>query len=83
MSDSLMKTAPSPLPVESTRQTAALLPGRIVLKLANSRELMLFVLIALLVVGMTLLYPNNFPRPLQHSAVLLKRGPRTATWSRA
>ena len=71
MSDSLMKTAPSPLPVESTRQTAALLPGRIVLKLANSRELMLFVLIALLAGSMAIFYPNNFPTSYNISAVLL------------
>lgn len=71
MSDSVMKTAPSPLPVESTRQTAALLPGRIILKLANSRELMLFVLIALLAGSMAIFYPNNFPTSYNISAVLL------------
>lgn len=71
MSDSLMKTAPSPLPVESTRQTAALLPGRIILKLANSRELMLFVLIVLLAGSMAIFYPNNFPTSYNISAVLL------------
>jgi ribose transport system permease protein len=39
--------------------------------LANSRELMLFVLILALVVGMSTLYPNNFPTPSNIRAVLL------------
>jgi ribose transport system permease protein len=71
MSDSVMKTAPSSLPVESPRQTPALLPSRIILKLANSRELMLFVLIVLLAGSMAIFYPNNFPTSYNISAVLL------------
>ena len=45
--------------------------GRILLGLANSRELMLFVLVVILCVGMTVLYPNNFPTKFNVSAVLL------------
>jgi ribose transport system permease protein len=48
-----------------------LLPVRVVIALANSRELMLFVLIALIVGAMSLYYPNNFPTPSNISAVLL------------
>jgi ribose transport system permease protein len=45
--------------------------GRIVLALANSRELMLLALIVILVSGMTIVYPNNFPTSFNISAVLL------------
>jgi ribose transport system permease protein len=44
---------------------------RVLMALANSRELTLGVLIVLLVVGMTILYPNNFPTSSNLSAVLL------------
>jgi ribose transport system permease protein len=50
---------------------AASLATRILLRLANSRELMLFVLIALLSVAMTVIYPHNFPTSYNISAVLL------------
>ena len=46
-------------------------PAQVVQRLANSRELMLAVLIALLALGMTVLYPNNFPTQSNMSAVLL------------
>ena len=45
--------------------------GRILLTLANSRELMLLALIVILALGMTIVYPNNFPTPYNISAVLL------------
>jgi ribose transport system permease protein len=47
------------------------LPKRVLLRLANSRPLMLFVLIAALVVTMSIVYPNNFPTRYNVSAVLL------------
>jgi ribose transport system permease protein len=47
------------------------LPLRIIHRLANSRELMLLVLIVILCVWMTLRYPNNFPTQYNISAVLL------------
>src|SRR5947208_2594768 len=46
-------------------------PMRVLLHLANSRPLMLFVLIAVLVVAMSIVYPNNFPTRYNVSAVLL------------
>jgi ribose transport system permease protein len=42
-----------------------------VLQLANSRELMLFVLIVILAGTMAIVYPNNFPTQYNISAVLL------------
>lgn len=45
--------------------------GRILLGLANSRELMLFVLVVVLCVGMTIVYPDNFPTKFNIAAVLL------------
>lgn len=45
--------------------------ARILLNLANSRELMLFVLIVLLSGTMAIVYPNNFPTAYNASAVLL------------
>ena len=70
------KTAPFPAaPREgattNVRAAGPSLPGRILLALANSRELMLLALIAILVVGMTVVYPNNFPTSFNISAVLL------------
>jgi ribose transport system permease protein len=44
---------------------------RSVLQLANSRELMLFVLIVLLAGSMAIVYPDNFPTRFNISAVLL------------
>jgi hypothetical protein len=55
------RTAPAPWP----------LPARLVLRLANSRELMLLVLILLLAGGMAAAFPNNFPTRFNVSAVLL------------
>lgn len=46
-------------------------PARALTRLANSRELMLLALIVILCVGMTVLYPNNFPTRFNISAVLL------------
>ena len=68
---SMNKTAPFPTaPREgattNVRAAGPSLPGRILLALANSRELMLLALIAILVVGMTVVYPNNFPDLVQH-----------------
>jgi len=50
---------------------AVMLPKRILLALANSRELTLFVLIVILAVTMAVVYPNNFPTRFNISAVLL------------
>jgi ribose transport system permease protein len=47
------------------------LPLRIVRMLAESRELMLLVLIVILVVAMSVVYPNNFPTESNIAAVLL------------
>jgi ribose transport system permease protein len=47
------------------------LPTRILRTMANSRELTLFVLIVILSVAMSVLYPNNFPTASNMSAVLL------------
>ena len=55
----------------SAPQTA--LPLRLLRVLANSRELMLFVLIALLALGMSVYFPNNFPTASNMRAVLLNR----------
>ncbi len=55
----------------SARPRGQPLFGRLVLTLANSRELMLLVLIVVLVLSMTIVYPNNFPTSFNISAVLL------------
>lgn len=47
------------------------LPLRIARRLADSRELMLLVLIVILVVAMSVVYPNNFPTRSNIAAVLL------------
>ena len=64
-------TAPREGATTNVRAAGPSLPGRILLALANSRELMLLALIAILVVGMTVVYPNNFPTSFNISAVLL------------
>ena len=64
-------TAPPEAAPGSARPARASLPGRILLALANSRELMLLALIVILAVGMTTVYPNNFPTTYNISAVLL------------
>jgi ribose transport system permease protein len=50
---------------------AAAAPLRVVRALANSRELMLLVLIAALVILMSVFYPRNFPTEANIAAVLL------------
>ena len=47
------------------------LPVRVLRRLAQSRQLMLFVLVVLLCAAMTLAYPNNFPTRYNIAAVLL------------
>ncbi|WP_245299586.1 ABC transporter permease [Mesorhizobium sp. WSM3873] len=51
------------------------LPLRIVRRLANSRELTLFVLVVLLALAMTIVYPHNFPTGPNMRAVLLNLAP--------
>ncbi len=63
-------TDPAALPAAPAPAAGSLL-RRVVGRLADSRELMLFVLIALLVTAMTTYYPNNFPTRFNISAVLL------------
>lgn len=55
----------------SARSAGLALPGRILLALAGSRELMLLVLVVLLAGTMSIVYPNNFPTSFNLSAVLL------------
>ncbi|WDR03556.1 ABC transporter permease [Devosia algicola] len=55
----------------STEITKQAWPIRFLWKLADSRELTLVILIALLVVVMTVVYPNNFPTRYNFSAVML------------
>jgi ribose transport system permease protein len=50
---------------------AGLAPMRAIRALANSRELMLFVLIVALALAMSAVYPNNFPTASNMRAVLL------------
>ena len=68
-----MSTDPATLPAAAAPvgTPAGPLLRRIVGRLADSRELMLFALIALLVTAMTVYYPNNFPTRFNISAVLL------------
>ncbi len=55
----------------SFRSRAGTLPRRTLLRLANSRALMLFVLVAALIAAMSAFYPNNFPTRYNIAAVLL------------
>ena len=48
---------------------------RIVRRLANSRELTLFILVVALAVVMSVVYPNNFPTAPNMRAVLLNLAP--------
>lgn len=48
---------------------------RLVRRLADSRELTLFVLVVLLALAMTIVYPNNFPTGPNMRAVLLNLAP--------
>lgn len=68
-----MSTNPATLPAAAASAPTPATPllRRVVARLAESRELMLFVLIALLVIAMTAYYPNNFPTRFNISAVLL------------
>ena len=65
MSDALVSVAAAPVPA---RPSAAL---RLLGRLARSRPLMLFVLVAALCAYMTVVYPNNFPTHSNVAAVLL------------
>jgi ribose transport system permease protein len=56
---------------ESTSTRRSPLPTRIVAALANSRELMLLVLIVAIAGAMSIYYPNNFPTASNIRAVLL------------
>ena len=51
------------------------LPLRIVRRLANSRELTLFILVLALAGIMAAIYPNNFPTASNMRAVLLNLAP--------
>jgi ribose/xylose/arabinose/galactoside ABC-type transport system permease subunit len=64
-----MTEASLPATHRSPRENAGM---RVVRRLANSRELTLFVLIVLLAGVMTVVYPNNFPTSFNMAAVLLK-----------
>jgi len=55
----------------SFRGQAGALPRQVLLRLANSRPLMLFVLVVALVAAMSVAYPNNFPTRFNIAAVLL------------
>jgi ribose transport system permease protein len=68
VNESLRPPATLPLAVSPPARS---IPAQIVLGLANSRELMLTVLVLLLAGGMTIVYPNNFPTSFNISAVLL------------
>jgi len=59
------------LRMSASEAARASLPLRALRRLADSRELMLLALIVILSVGMTVLYPNNFPTRYNISAVLL------------
>ena len=63
--------AADPAPPGPTPGQAGGLPRRVLLRLADSRPLRLFVLVAVLVVTMSAVYPNNFPTRFNISAVLL------------
>lgn len=57
--------------LDSIAPAAPVLPVRVLRRLARSRPLMLFVLVAALCVGMSVVYPHNFPTVLNLRAVLL------------
>jgi ribose/xylose/arabinose/galactoside ABC-type transport system permease subunit len=60
---------------EGAAQNRDALPLRIVRRLADSRELTLFVLVVALAVAMSIVYPNNFPTGPNLRAVLLNLAP--------
>lgn len=61
--------------LDEPHRTREALPLRIVRRLADSRPLMLFVLVVALAVAMTIAYPNNFPTASNMRAVLLNLAP--------
>ena len=61
--------------VQTPAEPREALPLRIVRRLANSRELTLFVLVVLLALAMTIVYPHNFPTGPNMRAVLLNLAP--------
>lgn len=63
-------TPPTPPPPAPPGRVGGV-PRRVLLRLADSRPLMLFVLVAALAAAMTIAYPNNFPTRFNVSAVLL------------
>jgi ribose transport system permease protein len=63
--------AQAPGATQAPGPKGASLPSRVLVTLAESRELTLFVLIVILAVAMTVLYPNNFPTESNISAILL------------
>ncbi len=69
-----MDEAARPSLAESQIKIEAL-PLRIVRTLANSRELTLLILVALLALVMAIAYPNNFPTASNMRAVLLNLAP--------
>jgi ribose transport system permease protein len=60
---------------EAIAERRAALPLRVVRRLADSRELTLFVLVVALALAMSIAYPNNFPTAPNLRAVLLNLAP--------
>lgn len=60
---------------ENPERAREALPLRLVRKLADSRELTLFIFVVVLAVGMSIVYPNNFPTASNIRAVLLNLAP--------
>jgi ribose transport system permease protein len=60
---------------EAVAERRDVLPLRIVRRLADSRELTLFVLVVALALAMSIVYPNNFPTAPNLRAVLLNLAP--------
>ena len=60
---------------EAAIESRDALPLRIVRRLADSRELTLFVLVVALALAMSIIYPNNFPTAPNLRAVLLNLAP--------
>lgn len=60
---------------EAAAERRDALPLRIVRRLADSRELTLFVLVVALALAMSIVYPNNFPTAPNLRAVLLNLAP--------
>jgi len=60
---------------EAAIESRDALPLRIIRRLADSRELTLFVLVVALALAMSIIYPNNFPTAPNLRAVLLNLAP--------